>query len=207
MAIDDIFDEHEQSRRVQDWLRRNGAGLVGGVLLGLGAVYGWRWWQDRQVQDDVRAADRYQKAMDAVQARGVAAAGEVASLPPGTYRTLASLALARAQADAGKADAAIATLRGALPPPGPLREVVEVRIARLLLEGGKPDQALGAIRGDSVAVEELRGDARVAQGKRDEAREAYRKALARAEVGSPSRNLIELKYLQVGGVPATPKTP
>lgn len=207
MAIDDIFDEHEQSRRVQDWLRRNGVGLVGGVLLGLGVVYGWRWWQDRQVQDQVQAADRYQKAVDAVQARGAAAAGEVAALPPGTYRTLASLALSRAQADAGKTDEAIATLRGALPPQGPLRDVVDLRIARLLLEGGKPDQALGAVRGDSAAAEELRGDVRVAQGRRDDAREAYRKALARAEVGSPQRNLIELKYIQVGGVPATPKTP
>ena len=207
MAIDDIFDEHEQSRRVQDWLRRNGAGLVGGVLLGLGLVYGWRWWQDRRLQEDVRAADRYQKAVDAVQARGAGAAAEVAGLPQGTYRSLASLALARAQADAGKPDEAIATLRAALPPQGPLREVVELRIARLLLDGGKPDAALGTVKGESAAAEELRGDVRVAQGRRDDAREAYRKALARAEVGSPQRNVIELKYIQVGGVPASPKTP
>jgi predicted negative regulator of RcsB-dependent stress response len=93
-----------------------------------------------------------------------------------------------------------------MPASGPLREVVELRIARLLLDAGKPDEALAAVRGDSIGVEELRGDARVAQGKRDEAREAYRRALAKAEVGSPQRGLIEMKYTHVGGVPTTPKT-
>ncbi len=207
MAIDDLLDEHEQSRRVQEWLRRNGAGLVGGVLLGLAAVYGWRWWQQQQVEENARAADAFQKAVQAVEARGAAAAPDVAALPQGTYRTLASLTLARAQADAGQRDAAIATLRGALPAQGPLRETMELRIARLLLDGGKADQALATVKGDSAAAEELRGDARVAQGRRDDAREAYRKALAKAGVGSPQRSLIELKYTQVGGVPAAPTTP
>lgn len=207
MAIDEILDEHEQSRRVQEWLRRNGAGLVGGVLLGLAAVYGWRWWQQKEATENVRAADAYQKAVDAVATNSRKGSAEVGRLPQGTYRALASLSLARAQAEAGQRDQAIATLRGAMPAQGPLREVIELRIARLLLDGGKVEQALSAVRGDSAAVEELRGDARVAQGRRDEAREAYRKALAKAEVGSPQRNLIELKYTQVGGVPATPTTP
>ncbi|TCZ87101.1 tetratricopeptide repeat protein [Lysobacter sp. N42] len=207
MAIDEILDEHEQSRRVQDWLRRNGLGLVGGVALGLAAVYGWRWWQDHQVQEDMRAADAYQQAVDEVVSRGVAAAPRVKALPEGTYRTLASLVLARAQVEAGQRDAALGTLRGAMPASGPLREIVELRVARLLLDGGKIEQALSTVRGDSAAVEELRGDARVAQGRRDDAREAYRRALAKAEVGSPQRGLIELKYTQVGGVPATPPSP
>lgn len=206
MAIDELLDEHEQSRRVQEWLRRNGAGLVGGILLGLAAVYGWRWWQQEQVERQMRAGDGYQQAIDAVEAQGIRAASKVSALPPGNYRTLASLALARAQVDAGQREPAIATLRGAMPQDPVLREVVDLRIARLLLAGNKPAEALKAVRGDSAAVEELRGDVQVAMGGRDAAREAYRKALAKAEVGSPLRNLIELKYTQVGGTP-TPKTP
>ena len=206
MAIDEILDEHEQSRRVQDWLRRNGVGLVGGVLLGLAAVYGWRWWQQEQVEQGMRAGDSYQQAIDAVRSQGVAAAPKVAALPAGNYRTLASLALARAQVDAGQRDAAIASLRNSMPEDPALREVVELRIARLLLDGNKIADALKMARGDSVAAQELRGDAQVAQGDRAAARESYRKALAKAEIGSPQRNLIELKYTQVGGTPA-PKTP
>lgn len=206
MAIDEILDEHEQSRRVQDWLRRNGAGLIGGVLLGLAAVYGWRWWQQEQVTRDMRAGDAYQEALDLVEGQGIRAATRVNALPEGTYRTLASLELARAQARAGQREPAIATLRSAVPEDPALREVVELRIARLLLDAGKADEALKTVRGDSASAEELRGDVQVAKGRRDAAREAYRRALAKAEVGSPQRNLIELKYTNVGGVAATPKT-
>lgn len=203
MAIDDLLDEHEQSRRVQDWLRRNGAGLFGGVLLGLAAVYGWRWWQDRQDAQALQAADAYQQVIADVEARGVAAAPRVATLPAGsTFRTLAALRLASAQVEANQRDAALATLRGATPAGGPLREVVQVRIARLLLDAGQHAQALAAVSGDSVSVEELRGDVLVAQGKRDAAREAYRRALAKAEVGSPQRAMIDLKHVQVGGTPS-----
>lgn len=207
MAIDEILDEHEQSQRAQDWLRRNGAGLIGGVLLGLAAVYGWRWWQEQEAAEAKRAGDVYQQAVDAVEAQGIRAATKVNALPEGTYRTLASLELARAQADAGQREPAIATLRSAMPEDPALRQVVELRIARLLLDGGKPDEALRAVHGDSAPVEELRGDVQVAKGQRDAARESYRRALAKAEIGSPQRNLIELKYTNVGGVPATPKTP
>lgn len=207
MAIDDLLDEHEQSRRVQEWLRRNGPGLLGGVLLGLAAVYGWRWWQDRELQQQVRQADAYQAALADVGKRGAAAAPAVASLPEGSYRAMASLELASAQVAAGQRDAALATLRGAMPQAGALREVFELRIARLLLDAGKVDEALSSLRGDSASVEELRGDAHVARGRRDDAREAYRRALAKVEVGSPQRNLIELKYTQVGGEPTPRNTP
>lgn len=207
MAIDELLDEHEQSRRVQEWLRRNGAGLVGGILLGLAAVGGWRWWQERQELEAMRAADAYQGAVDMVEAQGVKAAPAVNALPAGPYGSLAALELAEAQVTAGDPAAAIATLRGALPAEPALRRVVELRIGRLLLDTGKAEEALASASGDGQAVDELRGDALFALGRVEEAREAYRKALVAAEVGSPQRNLLELKYTQVGGVPASPQTP
>lgn len=207
MAIDDLLDEHEQSRRVQEWLRQNGAGLVGGIVLGLAAVGGWKWWQQHRERQNMEAAQAYQTVVDAVEAHGAAAAPQVASLPDGLYRTLAQMDLARAQVDAGHADKALATLRGARPGSDALRRVIDLRIARLLLDAGKPAEALKAVSGEGAAVEELRGDAQLAQGHADQARESYRKALTLAEVGSPERNLIELKYTQVGGVPAAPQTP
>lgn len=208
MAIDDLLDEHEQSRRVQEWLRRNGGGLLGGVLLGLAAVGAWKWWENHRAGQNLQAAADYQAAVDAVEAQGVKAATRVNGLPPGsTYRTLASLDLARAQVDAGQRDAALATLRSVSGGDPALRQVVELRIARLLLDAGKPGDALTTVTGEGASVEELRGDAQFAQGNLDAARESYRKALALVEVGSPQRNLIELKYTQVGGTPAKPQTP
>ena len=66
MALDDLLDEHEQSERVQDWLRRNGAGLIGGVVLGLAAIGGWQWWQREHDARQLAAADQYQQAVDGI---------------------------------------------------------------------------------------------------------------------------------------------
>ena len=59
MAIDDLLDEHEQSERVLAWLRANGAGLIGGIGLGLAAIFGWKWWDQQQLQQAHATADRY----------------------------------------------------------------------------------------------------------------------------------------------------
>lgn len=40
MAIDDLLDEHEQSERVRNWLKNNGAGMIGGIALGLAVIFG-----------------------------------------------------------------------------------------------------------------------------------------------------------------------
>ncbi|HZX80000.1 MAG TPA: tetratricopeptide repeat protein [Lysobacter sp.] len=207
MAIDEILDEHEQSRRVQEWLRRNGAGLVGGVLLGLAAVGGWKWWQQREAQARMGEADTFQAVVEAVERDGAKAAPRVAALPAGTYRSLAALRLAKAQVDAKDSAAAIATLQGAMPQDPALRSVVEQRIARLQIDTGKAADALKTLTGTDGPTLDLRGDAQFALGQLDAARESYRKALAATEVGSPQRRLIELKYTQVGGVPAQPQTP
>ena len=48
MAIDELLDEHEQGERVRAWLRENALGIIGGIALGLGLIYGWQWWQRQQ---------------------------------------------------------------------------------------------------------------------------------------------------------------
>lgn len=207
MAIDELLDEHEQSRRVQEWLRRNGGGLLGGILLGLAVVYGWKFWQQRQAQGHMREADTFQAAVDAVEHDGAKGAQRVNALPAGTYRSLAALQLAKAQVDAKDDGAAIATLRASMPEDAALRGVFERRIAQLQIDSGKAADALKSLTGTDAQTLHLRGDAQFALGQVDAARETYRKALAATEVGSPDRRLLELKYTQVGGVPAQPQTP
>ena len=206
MAIDDLLDEHEQGERVREWLRRNGAGLIGGVALGLAAIFGWKWWDAQRANERMGAANAYQAAIDAVEASDASAATKVAALPDGSYSALASLALAKSQVEAGQRDAALTTLRGIDAPDAALAEVVSLRIARLLLDAGKADEALKQVpASDSPAALELRGDAELALGQRDRARDAYAKALPKLDVGSPRRGLLELKLTEVGGTPPQPE--
>lgn len=206
MALDELLDEHEQSERVLAWLRRNGAGLIGGILLGLAAIFGWKWWQAREAAEQAAASARYQSVVAAIAAGNPAEAAKLQSLEPGLYRTLGSLALAKAQVAQERHDEAIATLRSIRTEDPALAAVVNERLARLLVDAGKGAEALKLVgASDTPGMLEVRGDAHFALGERDEARASYERALARLDVGAPQRRLIELKLTQVGGTPTTPE--
>lgn len=204
MAIDDLLDEHEQSERVLQWLRENGAGLIGGIVLGLAAIGGWKWWQQHQLEQRMGTAQQYQATLDAIGADDKQAAAKVESLGEGTYATLAALELASRQVDGGQVDAAIATLRGIQTHDPAIASIVQGRLARLLIGADKAEEALKLVADASTASAlEVRGDAQFALGQSEQARESYSQALARLDVAAPQRRLLELKLIQVGGQPAS----
>jgi predicted negative regulator of RcsB-dependent stress response len=205
MAIDELLDEHEQSERVREWLRRNGSALIFGIALGLAAIGGWQWWQRHQAGQQAKVADEYQGALQAIQANDQAASAKVQALPEGTFRVLAQLELAKSQVQANQVEAAIATLRSIKTQEPTLAAITNQRLARLLIDAKQADAALKLVAaGDAPAILEIRGDAQLALGQREQARESYGKALLKAEVGSPQRRVLELKLTEAGGTP--PKT-
>lgn len=207
MAIDDLLDEHEQSERARTWLRNNAFGLVGGVALGLAAIFGWQWWQGQQLRGQYEASDTYAEVQDQMRAGKLKEAQAAAKALAGTpYEVTAALAIAKAQLDSGKRDDAIATLRAVKDADALLAPVVSQRLARLLIDAGKAGEALPMVGdSDEPAVQEIRGDALFALGRLDEARKAYEKALVNLQVGTPQRLVVELKLTQAGGTP--PQTP
>lgn len=207
MAIDDILDEHEQSERVLEWLRRNGAGLIGGVVLGMAAIGGWKFWEGRQQTQQMAQADQYQVAREAIEAGNEQAAAMVDALGDSVYASLARLQLAGAQADAGQREAAIESLQSVDASVDAIDSVVDQRVARLLIAEGKPDAAIQLL-GDSTepAALEILGDAQLAKGEREAARARYVQALGKLEVGSAQRRLLELKLSEVGGAPTPTDT-
>ncbi|MEO8161368.1 MAG: tetratricopeptide repeat protein [Arenimonas sp.] len=213
------YDEHEQGERVRGWLRDNGSSLITGIAMGLALVFGWQWWQGRGLQHKEEAAGQYQTYSEALVAKDEAKA-KVLSKQLGekfgdtAYSTLATLREAAFQHDTGHDDRALALLRAARPKvtdPG-LVELFDIRIARLLLLSGKLDEAgkaLAAINSPRYpqVVNELRGDVAIAQGKRDEARKDYERALGVLDQAAPTRQLLELKLIDAGGnPPAKPET-
>lgn len=208
MAIDDLLDEHEQGERVRTWLRQNGAGIFGGVVLGIGAIAGWQWWQKDQVNKLAEANAHYEAVTRSLQSSDLdEAAKQVTALESGKagiYADLAALGLAKAQVEAGKAEDAIKTLQ-ALKAEGEFKTLIDQRIARLLIETGKPADALALLgNAEDSAGLEIRADALIAQDKRDEARELYRQSLGRLDVAAPQRRLLETKLADAGGTVADP---
>lgn len=210
MAIDDLLDEHEQSERVRGWLRNNGGGLVGGIVLGLALIGGWQWWQQRQQDARIAASERFGALTRHLETKDLKRAQpEAAALVKdgGPYAVLAALQLAKAQVDAGQRDAAIATLRTVQASDDAIAVVVRTRLARLLVDAGKAQEALDLLGGnpEAAAAIEARGDALFALGKREEARAAYAQALAKLDVGAPVRRLVELKLNEAGGSAPRPE--
>lgn len=207
MAIDELLDEHEQGERVRDWLRRNAAGLVGGLVLGLALIGGWKWWQAHALEQRVQSGESYRSVQRAIEAGDLdAAAAQARRLDRGAYSTLAMLDLAKAQVDAGDRDAAIASLRSIADPDPVLAGIVEQRLARLLIDAGKHQQALQLLAGaDDAASLEAIGDAQLALGNHEQARKAYADAMTRMDVAAPQRRLIEIKLTDAGTAPAKPE--
>lgn len=210
MAIDDLLDEHEQGERVRAWLRNNGAGLLGGIVLGLAVIFGWKWWvQQRQSHQQAGyvAYEAAQKAIgDAKDLKDAQAKVSALGQHDNTiYQQTAELLLAQAQVKAGQLEPALASLK-AVPADSPLARYAKVRQARLLVATGKPEDAAKLLDGDPDATAlEVRGDALVQAGKPVQARDLYLKALAGMDIASPQRGLITAKLIHAGGTP--PETP
>lgn len=212
MALElEMMDEHEKGEHVRAWLRQNGTAIIGGVALGLSLIFGWQWWQRTQVEQRVTAATQYQ-ALDAAVERSEldAAAGlseELSKRYAGTpYAALAALRLADAQVQAGDIEAASVSLERAatLTEEPALRALSQLRRARLLLASGQAETSLTVLESmpDEMyagLVAEIRGDALIALGRGDEARDAFKVALTHLETGAPNRRIVELKLIDLGG--------
>ena len=203
MAIDELLDEHEQSERVRRWVRENALGLVGGVVLGLALVGGWKWWQGHQQGQREAEAARYESLQDQLKAQDLAKAkATAATLQKGPFATLAALDMAKADAMAGKRDDAIATLRNLRDVDADLRPIVRQRLARLLIDAGKAKEALPLLDDDkNPSMLDVRGDARFALGELVLAQKDYMKALGLVDVGDPEHRLLTLKLIEAGGTP------
>lgn len=203
MALNDPLDEHEQSERVLAWLRQNGVSLAGGVILGLAAIGGWKWWAQHSHTQALADADRYQSVVAAIEAGDTDVASRLGELDNPVYADLAGLELAATQVRAGDNAAAVKTLEAIKVNAPGLSEIVNQRLARLLVDAGKADEAIQLLEGsDSAMALEVRGDAQYARGDADEARGTYEQALTKMDVASPRRGLLELKLIEVGGKPA-----
>lgn len=202
MAIDDLLDEHEQSVRVQQWLRRNGGAILLGLLIGLGLLGAWTWYQGHQARQQMANADTFAAASQAIESDSADAVAKVNALKQGPYRTLAQLQLAQQYVTKGKSAEAITLLKSVKVSDPALQDIVNVRLARMLVDTGAAKDAITLLNGHaSAASQEVLGDAYAATQQLEQARKAYNAALTQLDSGSPTRQVVELKLTQVGGTP------
>ncbi|MCG6118375.1 MAG: tetratricopeptide repeat protein [Aquimonas sp.] len=203
------MDEYERGERVRRWVKDNASSMLGGVSVGLLAFLGWQWYQQGQAQQKVDAAAQFANLREAVEVGNSSEAGEVAQgladrFAKSPYAAMAQLQMAQIHAEAGDIDASLTALQRArsLSPEPLLAQLAELRIARLKYGRGEHDEALTLLQGMSGGyaglVADLRGDILRAQGRRDEAIDAYQDALTHLQEGVQTRGLVELKLADLG---------
>lgn len=210
--VEDYLTDRDQEEALRTWWRDNWRWIIGGVVLGLALLGGWRYWEAQRDLKAQRAAKAYDDFHVAIDKRDTEQATRLladmtAGFGKSAYTQQGRLLLAKAQADAGKIDEAIALLRSvtADSTDKELAEVARLRTARLLIQQSKYDEAIKLLDADKAGafemqVREVRGDAMVARGDQEGARAEYAAALA-AHTADPrvDRSMIELKLQDVGG--------
>ena len=210
MAYD--LEEQEQIATLKAFWNQYGnfiLTLITIILLAIAGWRGWGWYQSRQATE---AAAVYEQLKVAAQAKDVAkvkdAAGTLFEKFGGTaYGQMGALLAAKAYHDAGDDKAAKAPLQWAVDKAQDeeFRQLARVRLAGILLDEKAYDKALELLPMESAGrfageFADRRGDVMLAQGKRDDARAAYKLALEKLDERSPMRRLVQLKLDALGGV-------
>ena len=72
MVDEVILSPEEQDERAKQWLKDNGPAIVIGVLLGLGAIFGYNQYLDRQKRNAENASQLYDQALSTIQRSSIA---------------------------------------------------------------------------------------------------------------------------------------
>lgn len=196
----ELYDsEEDQVQAIKDWWQENGKAVLLGGALGLGGLFGWRYYQDSVIEAKEAASNSYNQAIEQLAAKGMDASSQIEEFitanSDNEYAVLAALQLAKAQVEAGELDGALAQLQWvtANTEDVALGPIASFRIARIQAEKQQYDDALATLDGiDSAAwtgrIAELKGDILLLKGDKDAAYTAYTEA-QQAEDASQSLQL------------------
>lgn len=219
--IDDSYNEQEQWERVKLWLRENGLWLLAGVVIGVGALAGWRWWEQRVEQRAQDASARYEEILDAFNRSDRTRAFTLIDslredFPSSPYADQADLVAARDLVDQNELAKAAERLERVMKTSkdDELQLVARLRLARVQLAQGNADTALATLDGAEAGAfgpryDEARGDIRLARGDRPGALAAYEQARDADVDGVLDQATLELKIadLVADGVQAPARAP
>jgi len=202
--------EEEQLEAIKKWWKENGVSIIGGIVIGLGLLYGWRWWQSYSDQQAQVASNIYNQVLLALEKEEIPQAQQSASqlLSEHTgspYAVLATLNLAHHDVEKGEIDSSHARLQWVVENSDviELAHIARLRKARLFLSQEKVAEAKKLIEGIDEATfrgayAEVRGDIAMAEGRLDDARDAYIEAVGHLDLSPKHREWVQMKLDDLG---------
>lgn len=217
--MDELLSEKEQIEAIRSWWRENGRYVISGIVIGVGLLFGWNYWNDRQRATDLDASSLYEKLLSDVADSKVAPAEEKAAsinseFADTAYALQARLAMSRMYMDLGRDEDAAEQLRQLLAADGSaeMEMVARLRLGKILMYQDKPGEVIDLLEGHretafAARYSETLGDAYVAEGRVQEASEAYSAALAdNPNLSTVDRTLIQMKIYDLPALPESDDT-
>lgn len=208
--MDPYKTEEEQVEALKKWWQENGKSIAAGVVIGLVSIFGWRGYNQHLDQQTQIASTLYEQMIAATRNQDFDDSRNYAERIIGehdstAYAVFARLMLAKLATQDNALDEAETHLRWVLDNNdlNELEHVATLRLARVYIAADKLDQANKLLNTSKTGkflarYSELRGDLLVKQGKPDEARAAYEKALANTIATEEAQSILEMKLDDLG---------
>ncbi|MDW8468314.1 MAG: tetratricopeptide repeat protein [Burkholderiales bacterium] len=206
------LEEQEQLAALKAWWSDYGRYVLAALAAAALAIAGWAGWRAWNLAQARAAGEHYEAFARALQAADDKAlreaAGTLAERYPRTlYASLAALAVAKHLFERNDLKGAKAQLQWVLErgASDELRDLARLRLAAVLFDEKSYEEALKLLEAKHAAAFQapyaaLRGDILAAQNRPEEARAAYRDALAKSEpLGEAFRASVRLRLDALGG--------
>ena len=212
--MDGYRTDEEQVEQLKKWWNENGKSIIGGIAIGLIAIFGWRGWQDHQVTQGEQASNLYEQMVANIsQEKEIVTNKDIGAIADQLhqdykstpYSTFSSLLQAREAVEKDDIESAKSHLQWVLDNTNSdeFRHIARLRLSRLLLIEGDKDAALSLVeKGDSgkfaPSYHELRGDILLQQGNSKAAQDAYTQALATQNSIRGNQSIVQMKLDDLG---------
>ena len=200
-------NENEQTDALRNFFANNGKALAIGVVIGIAALGGWRYWSSHQDDTAKTVSAQYQQLTSAMQAgkpETLEAVDRFASENSNTYGALAAMDLAKQYVDADQLDKAATLLQNGLKDTkdANLQAVINLRLARIQLQQNQVDAALktlDGVKGDgwTAIVADIRGEALLTKGDKQGARDAWSKGVE-SDASPALKQMMQMKMNNLG---------
>ncbi len=202
----EYLTEQEQIQQLKNWIKQYGFTILAGIVFALVMTSGWRYWQNYHNKILSHASVVYDemltlRAQNNTEGASVQAEKLISHYPKTPYAQMAALMLAREAMLKKNYPDAVQQLNWVLDhsKDRPLQEIARIRLARVLIAQNKPDAALDVLKKSNNKsfiglVDEVRGDAYLAQNNANSARNAYQLALSEIPNAEINRPVLQMKY-------------
>jgi len=183
------FAEDDDAEKLREWWKKNGSGIIAGIVLGVAGVGGFKGWEMYSESRSLAASDLYQEMLVTQAAGAVDQTQELAlrikdEYSATQYADLALLMLARLAVEKEDRQGAEGYLAEVMNDSGnnAMEHIARLRLAQIALDAGDHRQAeeLASVKdrgGFSSEYSEVLGDVYLEQKLWDKARTAYDRAL------------------------------